>query len=156
MRFQPLLISIRLEDIFCPHHTMTRCEVGWPTSLAWCLLTMFLWIVWDIDPSAIDGGAFEPTRVVKHDNQTGRYVSVFKAQWSPNTAVVPHWTSGNMRRSIDIYAYNGTLLAQLYDASAITAVPAITASHPKRADRAYGGNGSGKLYVWAPAEASDK
>lgn len=102
------------------------------------------------------GEDFEPTRVVKHDNQTGRYVSVFKAQWSSNKAVVPHWTSGNMRRSIDIYAYNGSLLAQLYDSSAITAVPAITASHPNRPDRAYGGNGSGKLYVWAPVELAAK
>lgn len=60
-----------------------------------------------------------------------------------------------MKRALEIYAYDGTLITSLYDPSLITAVPAVTASHPRRVDRAYGGNGSGKLTAWAPAEVDE-
>ena len=34
----------------------------------------------------------------------------------------------------------------------VTSLPAVTCSHPSKLARAYGGNSSGKVMVWAPAE----
>lgn len=65
----------------------------------------------------------EPSVQIPHNNQTGRYVSVFKAQWSRNPSVVPHFTCGNMKRHIDVFAYDGTQVAKL-ESDVLTAVPA--------------------------------
>ena len=112
--------------------------------------------IWSVDPSrlgqAIDD--FEPTAMAVHDNTVGRYVTVFKAQWNRNPNVTPFWTSGNMKRSLDIYAADGTCLVKLHDPQ-ITTIPAVTASHPSIIERAYGANASGKLNVWAPALEDD-
>jgi hypothetical protein len=40
--------------------------------------------------------------------------------------------------SLDVFAVDGTELARLYDASLVTATPAVTASHPNVVARAYG------------------
>lgn len=58
-----------------------------------------------------------------------------------------------MGRKLDIFSPypepQGDHLVQLTDES-ITAVPAVTASHPTRAGRYAGGNASGKISFWAP------
>ena len=48
-------------------------------------------------------------------------------------------TTGDMSyRQLDLIASTGETLAQLYDAKVITAVPAVTASHPSLPDRYFG------------------
>ncbi|THH29638.1 hypothetical protein EUX98_g4552 [Antrodiella citrinella] len=74
---------------------------------------------WDIDRSFLNRPSKFPTsrpkREVSHDCQTGRWLTVLKAQWSPNPDVLPHVTVGNMRHSLDIYTCKGELLAKLSD-----------------------------------------
>lgn len=58
---------------------------------------MSLCLVFDVRPRLFNGDepmATGPDAIVKtvHDCQTGRWVSVFKAQWSLNTAYAPHYT----------------------------------------------------------------
>lgn len=112
--------------------------------------------IWSVDPSKLGEPIedFEPAAMAVHDNTVGRYVTVFKAQWSRNPNVTPYWTSGNMKRSLDIYAADGTCLVKLHDPQ-ITTIPAVTASHPSIIERAYGGNASGKINVWGPALEED-
>lgn len=91
--------------------------------------------------------------MTKHDNQVGRYVTVFKAQWAGSSAygANAHCTIGNMRHQVDIISHSGKLMAQLYDPSLVTATPAVTASHPILPLRYYGGTASGKVSFFAPA-----
>ena len=35
---------------------------------------------------------FGPALKIRHNCQTGRYVTIFKAQWSQNTDLPPHFT----------------------------------------------------------------
>ncbi|GAA99689.1 hypothetical protein E5Q_06393 [Mixia osmundae IAM 14324] len=110
--------------------------------------------IWDVDSSSATGeiglpAVFEPAVSVSHDNQTGRYVSVFKAQWSPNPDVLPHFTIGNMNHRLDVIAANGDTIANLWT-DAISATQAVTQSHPNLVNRAYSGNGSGAVMIWAP------
>ncbi|PAV23918.1 WD40 domain containing protein [Pyrrhoderma noxium] len=96
--------------------------------------------------------SFKPFCSINHDCQTGRWVTIFKAQWSPNPDAYPHFTVGNMRHSLDIYGCKGDLLVRLSDPNKISAVQAVTCSHPNIVERAASGNASGRCVLWAPLE----
>ncbi|KAH9934672.1 WD40-repeat-containing domain protein [Fomitopsis serialis] len=93
-----------------------------------------------------------PSNQIRHSCQTGRWVTVFKAQWSPNPDYYPHFTVGNMERSLDIYSGKGELVARLADRTKISAVQAVTCSHPNVLERVASGNASGRCVLWAPAD----
>ncbi|CDZ97239.1 WD40 protein [Phaffia rhodozyma] len=114
--------------------------------------------VWDIDPKSFtpdepltEKQFGKPTMSMKHDCQTGRWLSILRAQWSANTDIYPFFTVGNMRRSLDVVAFTGEPIARLFDPDFITAVPAVTASHPSVINHVIGGNGSGKCHLWGRA-----
>lgn len=55
-----------------------------------------------------------------------------------------------MDRRAEIYAASdGQLLRTFYDDEYVTAVPAVTATHPRRVGRLVTGNASGKCTFWA-------
>ncbi|KAJ9125529.1 hypothetical protein QFC22_000490 [Naganishia vaughanmartiniae] len=116
--------------------------------------------VYDAQPSLfkVDApleGAFNPQLKVKHNCQTGRYVTIFKAQWCPNTQLPPHFSIGNMKKRVSVFsALTGSLIADLSHPS-LTAVPAVTATHPNIAGVVVGGNASGKCHLWGPAPLRD-
>ncbi|KAH8635596.1 WD repeat-containing protein [Alternaria alternata] len=89
----------------------------------------------------------EPSVVVPHNNQTGRWVTILRAQWQqlPQDNV-QRFCIGNMNRFVDIYTAKGQQLAQL-GGEGITAVPAVTKFHPT-IDWVAAGTASGKLCLW--------
>lgn len=112
--------------------------------------------LWSLDSSALNSSdpfkSFKPFSRIHHNCQTGRWVTILRAQWSPNLDVIPHFTIGNMEHSLDIFSGKGDLLARLSDPERITAVQAVTCSHPKIVERAASGNGSGRCVLWAPSD----
>ncbi|KAI0054131.1 WD40 repeat-like protein [Auriscalpium vulgare] len=112
--------------------------------------------LWDVNPSSLakDGPFpnFKPFSQLGHNCQTGRWLTVLKAQWSQNPDVYPHFTIGSMKHSLDILSCRGDLLASLSDKTVITAVQAVTCSHPSIVERAASGNGSGRCVLWAPED----
>ncbi|PHH92497.1 hypothetical protein CDD83_7134 [Cordyceps sp. RAO-2017] len=96
----------------------------------------------DISPQAM-----EPANIIRHNNQTGRWVTILKPQWQrqPKDGI-QKFTIANMNRFVDVFASDGSQLAQL-DGDGITAVPAVAHFHPSM-DWVAGGNGSGKLCLW--------
>jgi WD repeat-containing protein 76 len=91
--------------------------------------------------------AMKPTHTVKHNNQTGRWVTILKPQWQlrPKDGI-DKLAIGNMNRFVDIYGADGEQLAQL-EGDGITAVPAVAHFHPSL-DWVAGGSASGKLALW--------
>ncbi|KAK4185651.1 WD40-repeat-containing domain protein [Podospora australis] len=88
-----------------------------------------------------------PVHQVRHNNQTGRWVTILKPQWQRRPKDGLHkFAIGNMNRFVDIFAANGDQLAQL-EGEGITAVPAVAHFHPTM-DWVAGGNASGKLSLW--------
>lgn len=89
----------------------------------------------------------EPTQVIRHNNQTGRWVTILKPQWQqrPNDGI-DKFVIGNMNRFVDVFAADGSQLAQL-GGDGITAVPAVAHFHPG-VDWVAGATGSGKLCLW--------
>ncbi|KAF2268632.1 WD repeat-containing protein [Lojkania enalia] len=88
-----------------------------------------------------------PSAVIPHNNQTGRWVTILRAQWqlSPQDGV-QRFCIGNMNRFVDIYTAKGQQLAQL-GGEGITAVPAVAKFHPTL-DWVAAGTASGKLCLW--------
>ncbi|KIW03107.1 uncharacterized protein PV09_05752 [Verruconis gallopava] len=89
----------------------------------------------------------KPTKVVPHNNQTGRWVTILRAQWQLQPADgIQRFCIGNMNRFVDIYTSQGEQLAQL-GGDGITAVPAVAQFHQTQ-DWVAAGTASGKLCLW--------
>ncbi|KAJ7343432.1 WD40-repeat-containing domain protein [Mycena albidolilacea] len=112
--------------------------------------------LWDIEPAKFESSApfpsSRPFNRIRHNCQTGKWLTILRAQWSPNPDVYPHFTIGNMEHSLDIFSCKGELITRLSDRSKISAVQAVTCSHPSIVERAVSGNGSGRCVLWAPSE----
>jgi len=95
----------------------------------------------------ISAKAMEPKHQVRHNNQTGRWVTILKPQWQrrPRDGI-QKFVIGNMNRFVDVFASDGSQLAQL-GGEGITAVPAVAHFHPSM-DWVAGANSSGKLCLW--------
>lgn len=95
----------------------------------------------------ISDEAFEPSTIIPHNNQTGRWVTILRAQWQmqPQDGI-QRFVIGNMNRFVDVYTGKGEQLAQLGGES-ITAVPAVAMMHQSR-DWVAAGTASGKLCLW--------
>lgn len=87
---------------------------------------------------------------LRHNNQTGKWVTLFRAVWHQNSQLEPHFSIGGMTRHAEIYGKDGRLLASLFDPDWITAIPAVIAMHPVLPARIATGNGSGRCAFWAP------
>jgi hypothetical protein len=85
----------------------------------------------------------DTTHELKHNNQTGRWLTVFKAQWQATPLDgQAKFVIGNMQRRIDICSGKGDILASLED-ERITAVPAVVKMHDSQ-NWVLAGNASGK------------
>ncbi|PBK96921.1 WD40 repeat-like protein [Armillaria gallica] len=109
--------------------------------------------LWDFDTKAFEKpgpfGSSRPFSRIKHNCQTGKWLTILRAQWSPNLDAHPHFTIGNMNHALDIFSGKGELVARLSDSDRISAVQAVTCSHPKIVARAASGNASGRCVLWA-------
>ncbi|KAF8636726.1 hypothetical protein AX17_003529 [Amanita inopinata Kibby_2008] len=91
----------------------------------------------------------QPFGHIQHNCMTGKWLTMLRAQWNPNPNAYPHFTIGNMDHSLDVFSCKGELVARLSDRQRISAVQAVTASHPSIIERAVSGNGSGRCVLWA-------
>ena len=82
---------------------------------------------------------------ISHNNQTGRWITNFKAVWDPKThfAVV-----GNMNRGIDLIDGEAGSICRNITSEFLTAQPAVNGFHPNL-DLVASGNASGKIAVWS-------
>lgn len=89
----------------------------------------------------------QPSAVIPHNNQTGRWVTILRAQWQmqPRDGI-QRFVIGNMNRFVDVYTSKGEQLAQL-GGEGITAVPAVARFHDEM-DWIAAGTASGKLCLW--------
>ncbi|KOS22176.1 WD repeat-containing protein [Escovopsis weberi] len=88
-----------------------------------------------------------PAHSVRHNNQTGRWVTILKPQWQKRPSDgIQKLAIGNMNRFVDVFASDGSQLAQL-GGDGISAVPAVAHFHPTM-DWVAGGTASGKLCLW--------
>lgn len=95
----------------------------------------------------LEEDVMKPETVVRHNCQTGRWVTILKPQWQRHPQDgLQKFCIGNMNRFVDVYGADGTQLAQL-GGDGITAVPAVAVFHPTK-DWIAAGTASGKLCLW--------
>lgn len=137
-RSSPLPLFEKSLSLSLPNSTTARvCRL---------LLTLFCFPHADFDLALLTAGA---------------YVSVFRAHWSTCPTLPLHVVVANMDRTLDVLGpYHSPrpgksavqqIVVQLTD-DVITAVPAVTATHPTREGRLVGGNSSGKISFYAPPD----
>ncbi|EAW06862.1 WD domain protein [Aspergillus clavatus NRRL 1] len=89
----------------------------------------------------------KPDTVVRHNCQTGRWVTILRPQWQANPqSHIQRFCIGNMNRFVDVYSSSGDQLAQL-GGDGITAVPAVAVFHRSK-NWIAGGTASGKICLW--------
>lgn len=93
--------------------------------------------VWDSDTE-------EATHVFKHNNQTGRWVSPFRAVWSANGDVV---FCGDMRRGLCSWMLGDEVEERLLQSEHTTAICPRIACHPRRPVVATASS-SGRVHLW--------
>ncbi|TIB74001.1 WD40 repeat-like protein [Wallemia mellicola] len=93
---------------------------------------------------------------IKHNNETGRWLSVFRMQWInplPNAGIPITFISPSMKRSIEVWTKRDKSkpIVEYIDSNSITAVPAVVSAKPATdLDNISiaGGNGSGKVIIY--------
>lgn len=90
----------------------------------------------------------QPDYSLKHNNQSGRWITVLKANWQKTPADgIQKSIVGDMNRKIDILGGKGEVFAQLDD-QRITAVPAVVRMHDSQ-NWVIAGNASGKALFFS-------
>ncbi|PVV03478.1 hypothetical protein BB560_002039 [Smittium megazygosporum] len=85
----------------------------------------------------------------RHNNRTGRWLSMFRAKWHPNLDFPQCFVVGNMDQSIDIFSGRSMqLITNISDRKRIKTVPAVAVFHPELPVIA-SGNASGKISIWS-------
>ncbi|KAJ4815804.1 DNA damage-binding protein cmr1 [Rhynchospora pubera] len=86
---------------------------------------------------------FEKLSIIKHNNQTGRWLSSFRAIWGWNDSYI---LIGNMKRAIDVISTEDNIVTPL-ESEYMTNIPCRFAIHPYEEGR-LACAGGGKLYLW--------
>ncbi len=90
----------------------------------------------------------QPHTMIRHNNQTGKWITTFKANWDNKHADNSFFVIGDMEKSTSIFdGKTGSFLGRL-DSEYLTAQPAVNAVHP-RANLIAGGTARGKVCIWS-------
>lgn len=100
------------------------------------------------------GDDFDRSHIIKHNNQTGRWISTFKAIWGWNDSDL---FIGNMKRAIDIISVGGNDSSLSASNSAclesehMTAIPCRLSAHPYKVGHLACASSGGKVFFWTRA-----
>lgn len=90
----------------------------------------------------------EPDVTIKHNCQSGRWVSILKSRWHEHPKDgVEKFVIANMKKNLDVYTREGVMLAHFAD-DRMTSVPAVCTFHPTE-NWIVGGNSSGKTFLFS-------
>lgn len=93
-----------------------------------------------------DNTAIIPYLKIKHNCQTGRWVTIFKSKWQSDPEDgIQKFVIPNMNKGVDVYSQDGDILTHLSDS--INVVPAALAFHSSK-NWIVGGSANGKVYLF--------
>ncbi|KAH8481793.1 hypothetical protein H0E87_029323 [Populus deltoides] len=93
----------------------------------------------------LSGVNFEDASRVHHCNQTGRWISSFRATWGWDDSFV---YVGNMKRGVDIISPAQRRVIRTLQSPHMTAIPCRFHAHPCRVGMLAGATGGGQVYIW--------
>ncbi|KAI4380497.1 hypothetical protein MLD38_006681 [Melastoma candidum] len=93
----------------------------------------------------VTGDTFQKTSVVSHNNQTGRWISSFRAIWGWDDSSI---FIGNMRRGIDVISPVQRRMVTALTSPLMTAISCRLSVHPYEVGTLAGTTSGGQVYVW--------
>ncbi|XP_062196716.1 DNA damage-binding protein cmr1-like [Phragmites australis] len=97
---------------------------------------------------------FDDSYIIKHYNQTGRWLSTFKAIWSWNSTDI---FIGNMKRAIDVISVDrnesgvSASSKACLESEHMTAIPCRFSLHPYKVGHLACASSGGKVFLWTRA-----
>ncbi|CAN1328149.1 WD repeat-containing protein 76 [Linum perenne] len=88
---------------------------------------------------------FEDNSMIPHYNQTGRWISTFRAIWGWDDSYV---FIGNMKRGIDVISPVHRRVVTTLESPKMTAIPCRFDAHPYQVGMLAGATSGGQVYVW--------
>nr|CAD1831919.1 unnamed protein product [Ananas comosus var. bracteatus] len=92
----------------------------------------------------ISGANFEDLFMIKHNNQTGRWLSTFRAIWGWDDSYL---YLGNMRRAVDVISVADRTTTTL-ESEHVTSIPCRFAAHPYNVGSLACATAGGKVFLW--------
>ncbi|VVC43138.1 Hypothetical protein CINCED_3A001417 [Cinara cedri] len=99
--------------------------------------------------SELNETASKPVKKIPHNNNTGKWLSVIKAKWTPGRDDI--FFTGSMisnPKRIEMYSSSGILLHNLIDKDYMTTYCPVIEAHPTQAIYV-GGNSSGRIHIYS-------
>ncbi|KAM7264763.1 hypothetical protein ACFE04_002446 [Oxalis oulophora] len=93
----------------------------------------------------VSGSNFDDTSIISHNNQTGRWLSKFKATWGWDDSSL---FIGNMKRGVDIISPAQRRTIMTLESPLMTAIPCTFTTHPYHVGTLAGATSGGQVYVW--------
>eukprot|EP00128_Syssomonas_multiformis_P011425 Colp12_sorted_trinity150504_noHs@21034 len=94
----------------------------------------------------IEKGADAHCKIIKHDNETGRWITRFRVDWLPGS---DGFMSGNMKRGVDIYGADKGEYVAFLSSEHLTAIPSLNAAHVRNGKlEIASATASGRVCVW--------
>lgn len=104
--------------------------------------------IWNLEAAA-DFAKPKPRFQIRHNNNTGRWLTAFKAVWQPGSEERFGYGSMERPRGIDFFsASKGTPVRRLSNPYVQGAISSLHAFHRTKLVLA-GGNSSGRVYLWS-------
>ncbi|XP_057968374.1 uncharacterized protein LOC131157922 [Malania oleifera] len=97
----------------------------------------------------LSGDSFENFSLLKHDNQTGRWISSFRAIWGWDDSSL---FIGNMKRGVDVISSARGKAIMTLQSPHMSAIPCRFDAHPCQVGMLAGATSGGQLYVWTPGQ----
>ncbi|RKP15448.1 WD40-repeat-containing domain protein [Piptocephalis cylindrospora] len=94
-----------------------------------------------------DGTAFQSQKSMSHNNQTGRWLTMFRARWNPVYEKNPMFVITSKDRGVEVFSEECVKYWRGDDPDRLTTVPAVSIFHPT-IDAIAGANTSGHMLVW--------
>ncbi|XP_015893174.3 uncharacterized protein LOC107427308 [Ziziphus jujuba] len=106
---------------------------------------------YDDNVGITSGVNFEETSMIHHYNQTGRWISTFRAIWGWDESYV---FIGNMKRGVDIISPVQRRSVFTLHSPHMSAIPCRFDAHPYNVGMLAGATSGGQVYVWTLLQGS--
>jgi len=101
--------------------------------------------IYDTSDDKFNANHIKPYKSITHNNQTGRWLTTFKAEWHPGRDDIFFVGSMTQPRQIDAYSDKGDHF--VFNGEHLASVCSIVKCHPTQ-DIIVGGNSSGRVHVF--------
>lgn len=100
---------------------------------------------YDDNVGLVKGANFEDVKMIHHNNQTGRWISSFRAIWGWDESYL---YIGNMKRGVDVISTSQRRNVATLQSEHMSAIPCRFDAHPFNIGMLAAATSGGQIYIW--------